>query len=109
VKKHGDDITFLRKIIRGGADDSYGIEVAALAGVPKSVIKRAKEVLKKIEDDDIGGAYIVKKKEEPTAQYDIFDTVSNEVVDELKTMDVTTLTPIEALNKLYELAKKVKE
>ena len=109
VKKHGDDITFLRKIIRGGADDSYGIEVAALAGVPKSVIKRAKEVLKKIEEDDIGGAYIVKKKEEPTAQYDIFDTVSNEVVDELKTMDVTTLTPIEALNKLYELAKKVKE
>ena len=55
------------------------------------------------------GAYIVKKKEENTSQFDIFDTVSNEVVEELKTMDVTTFTPIEALNKLYELAKKVKD
>jgi len=109
VKKHGDDITFLRKIVRGGTDDSYGIEVAALAGVPKSVIKRAKEVLKNIESDAPGEAYVVKKKEESSSQYDIFDTVSGEVIDELKTMDVTTLTPIEALNKLYELAKKVKD
>ena len=109
VKKHGDDITFLRKIIRGGADDSYGIEVAALAGVTKSVIKRAKEVLKKIENDDLEGAYNVKKKPETTNQFDIFDTVSNEVVEELRNMDVTTFTPIEAMNKLYELSKKVKD
>ena len=109
VKKHGDDITFLRKIIRGGADDSYGIEVAALAGVPKSVIKRAKEILKKIENDDLEGAYVVKKKAEVTDQLDIFDAVSGEVVDELRSMDVTTFTPIEAMNKLYELSKKVKD
>lgn len=69
VKKRGDDITFLRKIIRGGADDSFGIEVAALAGVPQEVIRRAKEILKKIEADNVQGAYKPStKKEEPTIQ-----------------------------------------
>lgn len=109
VKKHGDDITFLRKIIRGGADDSYGIEVAALAGVPKSVIKRAKEILKKIENDDIEGAYKVKKQPEPSMQIGFEDNVAGEIYEELKNMDVTTYTPIEALNKLYELTKKAKD
>ncbi|MDY3927905.1 MAG: DNA mismatch repair protein MutS [Clostridia bacterium] len=107
VKKHGDDITFLRKIVRGGADDSFGIEVAKLAGVPDEVIKRAKEILKNIENDDIQNVNKPKpKKEESTAQIGFEDNNAAEIVEELRRLDVTTLTPIEAMNKLYELAKK---
>lgn len=106
VKKHGDDITFLRKIVRGGTDDSFGIEVSALAGVPKTVIVRAKEILAQIES---GGVEKKEKKREQTAQIDVFDNVAAEIFDELKIMDVTTYTPIEALNKLYELANRAKE
>lgn len=108
VKKRGDDITFLRKIVRGGADDSYGIEVAALAGVPKEVINSAKKILKKIENDEI----VVEHKEkaaEPVNQIGFGDSVANEIADELKNMDVTTFTPIEAMNKLFELSQKAKE
>lgn len=108
VKKHGDDITFLRRIIRGGADDSYGIEVAALAGVPKSVIRRAKEILGKIESDDIEGAYKAKKPQETSPQIGFEDNIAAEIFEELKNMDVTTYTSIEALNKLYELSEKAK-
>lgn len=109
AKKHGDSITFLRKIVKGGADDSYGIEVAALAGVPKAVISRAKEILKKIENDDIESAYTTQKRNEPqTGQIGFEDNIANEIYAELKDMDVTTYTPIEALNKLYELTKKAK-
>ena len=107
VKKHGDDITFLRKIVRGGADDSYGIEVAKLAGVPDEVIRRAKEILKKIENGDIQNvAKPVNKKTEAAAQIGFEDSVASEIAEELRNLDVTTLTPIEAMNKLYELAKK---
>lgn len=111
VKKRGDDITFLRKIIPGGADDSYGIEVAALAGIPNDVIKRAKEILKKIENDDIQTAMPKREKEQnhDDLQIDFEDAISRTIKDELKNMDVTTFTPIEALNKLYELANKAKE
>ena len=109
VKKHGDNITFLRKIIRGGADDSYGIEVAALAGVPKTVITRAKDILKKIENDDIESAYKVKKQPEVSMQIGFEDNIAGEIFEELKNLDVTTYTPIEALNKLYELTKKAKD
>ena len=108
VKKRGDDITFLRKIVRGGADDSYGIEVAALAGVPKEVINGAKKILKKIENDEI----VVEHKEktdEPVNQIGFGDGIANAIADELKTMDVTTFTPIEAMNKLFELSQKAKE
>ena len=103
VKKRGDDITFLRKIVRGGTDDSFGIEVAKLAGVPDEVIARAKEVLKSV---DSGESAV------PTqlrfADYEIKDetSVSNEITEYLKNLDVTTLTPIEALNELYNLQKK---
>ena len=112
VKKHGDDITFLRKIVRGGADDSFGIEVAKLAGVPDEVIKRAKEILKKIENDDISG--ITKHKNSDTtpqfadAQIGFEDSIATEIAEELKKLDVTTLTPIEAMNVLYKLANKAK-
>lgn len=111
VKKHGDDITFLRKIVRGGADDSYGIEVAALAGVPNEVISNAKRILKKIEDDDIAGAYKQKKNQragQPAGQLGFDDAAAADIAEELKLLDVTTFTPIEALNKLYELANKAK-
>jgi len=107
VKKHGDDITFLRKIVRGGTDDSFGIEVSALAGVPKPVVTRAKEILGQIESGNVEKPEKIVKNE--TSQFDIFDNTRNEIFDELKDMDVTTYTPIEALNKLYELAKKAKE
>ncbi len=108
VKKRGDDITFLRKIIRGGADDSYGIEVAALAGVPAEVIKRAKEILKKVENDDMPTA--VRKsapvEDDLDEQLDFGDGIARQIAEELKTLDVTTYTPIEAMNKLYELSKR---
>ena len=109
VKKRGDDITFLRKIVRGGADDSYGIEVAALAGVPKEVINGAKKILKKIENDEIVVEHTAKKHEDTTNQIGFGDSIENEIADELKNMDVTTYTPIEAMNKLYELANRAKE
>ena len=109
VKKRGDDITFLRKIVRGGADDSYGIEVAALAGVPKEVINGAKKILKKIENDEIVVEHTAKKHEDATNQIGFGDSIANEIADELKNMDVTTYTPIEAMNKLYELANRAKE
>ena len=107
VKKHGDDITFLRKIVRGGTDDSFGIEVSALAGVPKPVVTRAKEILKQIESGNMEKPEKITKTE--TAQFDIFDTARAEIFEELQRMDVTTYTPIEALNKLYELANRAKE
>ena len=111
VKKRGDDITFLRKIVPGGADESYGIEVAALAGVPKEVIKRAKEILKYAENS-AGGEIDIrlpeKKAEEPEDQISFENAGAQLIADELKKLDATTLTPIEALNKLYELSEKAK-
>lgn len=109
-KKRGDDITFLRRIVRGGTDDSFGIEVAKLAGVPDSVIKRAKEVLKTVEGGEKAsekGALIANTAEEPSMQMDLMSMGSQKVVDALKEIDVTTLTPIEAMNKLYELQKLI--
>ena len=108
VKKHGDSITFLRKIIRGGTDDSYGIEVAALAGVKKSVIERAKKILKMIEKEDIEPKH-THKKVESRQQIGFEEQTALDIFEELKAMDVTTYTPIEALNKLYELAKRTKD
>ncbi len=110
VKKRGDSITFLRKIVPGGADESYGIEVAALAGVPEKVIKRAKEILKSIESGGISEVEGKQKKpEQHSDQLSLEDTASSELASELKNIDATTYTPIEALNKLYELSTKAKE
>ncbi len=107
VKKRGDDITFLRKIVPGGTDDSFGIEVAALAGVPKAVVMRAKEILKEIESGKIKTPE--KTAHTPEMQLGFTDIVSGEIIDELKSLDASVLTPIEALNKLYELSEKAKE
>lgn len=108
VKKRGDDITFLRKIVRGGADDSYGIEVAALAGVPKEVIGSAKKILQKIEKDELTVGTSAKEAAEPN-QIGFENLTEGEIAEELRTMDVTTFTPIEAMNKLFELSNKAKE
>lgn len=116
-KKRGDDIVFLRRIVKGPADGSYGIEVAKLAGVPNPVVKRAREVLKEIveEQERTGGVLRVPetKPAEPDPaeelQLSFMNAASNEILEELKTLDVNTFTPIEAMNYLYELSKRAKE
>ncbi|MBE7035006.1 MAG: DNA mismatch repair protein MutS [Ruminococcaceae bacterium] len=106
-KKRGDSVTFLRRIVRGGADDSYGIEVAALAGLPKQVISRAKEILAEIEDrEGRKDAVIPQKVQEAEPQLGFGDIRAAEIMDRLATIDVSTLTPIEAMNVLYELQKQ---
>ncbi len=111
VNKEGDNITFLRRIVPGGADESYGIEVAALAGVPDAVIKRAKEILKGIHENDESMLY--KKQNKPTQspepQIELGDLVGQEILDELKNLDVTTLTAIDAMNRLYQLSQRAKD
>ena len=121
VKEKGDDIVFLRKIVKGGADKSYGIQVAKLAGVPDSVIARAKEIVEELSANDITevarnisvdtGSKKKKEKldEVDLTQMSLFDTVrDDDIIEELRNVDVGNLTPIEALNKLYELQNKVK-
>ena len=116
VKEKGDDIVFLRKIVKGGADKSYGIQVAKLAGVPDSVINRAKELVEELSDAVITAAVKVlaspKKKpkvEMDMAQMSLFDTVQdNDIIEELKGIDIGNLTPMEALNTLYNLQNKIK-
>ena len=124
VKEQGDDIVFLRKIVKGGADKSYGIQVAKLAGVPDSVIARAKEIVSELADNDIS----VKAREiarlgvpadsfkipdkigkEEYVQMSLFDAVSNDdIIDEIRDMDLTRITPIDALNSLYRIQDQIK-
>ncbi len=99
-KKRGDDITFLRKITRGGCDESYGIEVSKLAGVPDKIVNRAKEILSDIEGGKVKSEPVKRETED-----NLFTMADHPIVEELKKVDVTTLTPIEALNKLYDLQK----
>ncbi len=106
-KKRGDDITFLRKIVRGQTDDSYGIEVAKLAGVPNAVIKRAKEILREVESGTISNEKS-EKKETSDGQIGFETMKATAILEELKEIDATTLTPIEAMNKLYELCKRAR-
>lgn len=102
VKKRGDNITFLRKIVRGGADDSYGIEVAGLAGVPSAVIKRAKRILADLETE--APRIEVRAIDEPeSAQVSMLDLGTNAVAERLRAMQIETMTPIEAMTALYEL------
>ena len=106
VKKRGDDITFLRRIVRGGADGSYGIEVAKLAGVPNTVVNRAKDILKELEEKGAVTVIRTVEKNDDDMQISFASNEGNEIVDELKTIDINTLTPIEALQKLYELKNR---
>lgn len=105
VKKRGDDIIFLRRIVRGGADDSYGIEVAKLSGIPDSVIKRAKDILKETVEN---GVVTYKTAAAPQAQLPIELQGASELLRELQALDVNTLTPIEAMGILFDLATKAK-
>ena len=112
VKKRGDDITFLRRIVRGGADGSYGIEVAKLAGVPNSVVNRARTILKELEGTGVQVHMGEAPKAEDGAQEDVqisfSSSAKDELIEELKQTDVNTLTPIEAMQKLYEIASRAK-
>ena len=121
VKEKGDDIVFLRKIIKGGADKSYGIQVAKLAGVPDSVIERAKELVDELVHADITGAIKdlaqnQKKTKPKPVHYDevdleqmsLFDTVKDQdILEELKNLDISNLTPVDALNTLYRFQTKL--
>ena len=125
VKENGDDIVFLRKIIKGGADKSYGIQVAKLAGVPDTVIERAKELDADLSDADISLkardiAQYSKKQEKLVDSYkkvddlevkqmSLFDTVNNDdIIEDIKALDISNMTPIDALNTLYKLQGRVK-
>ena len=122
VKERGDDIVFLRKIVKGGADKSYGIQVAKLAGVPDSVLDRAKELVDELVHTDITSTFKdlaeSSRKTKPKAvhydevdleQISLFDTVQDQdIIEELKKLDITTLTPMDAMNTLYRLQNKLK-
>lgn len=123
VKEQGDDIVFLRKIVKGGADRSYGIQVAKLAGVPDIVINRAKEIVEQLTDNDIiekvqsisVNASTTSKSKTKTydevdlSQMSLFDTVKDEdIIKELMNIEISTLTPLDALNTLYQLQNKLK-
>ena len=112
VKKRGDDITFLRRIVKGGADESFGIEVAKLAGVPDSVVRRAKVILKELEQNKIDIEFKAEDavvEEEEDIQYNFSANGKNEILEILKATDANTLTPIEAMQTLYDLTKKAEE
>ncbi len=105
VKKRGDDITFLRRIVSGPADDSYGIEVAKLSGIPSSVIERAKEILKKTEEE---GIVTYKTASDPDMQLPLEMVGATEILKELQAIDVNTLTPIESMQILFDICNKAK-
>ncbi len=113
VKEKGDDVIFLRKIIRGGADGSYGIQVAKLAGVPQGVIDRAKEILANLDDADINrNGKVRKTKKQVDGQLDLFAQAAKasadaEILEEIRKIDISRLTPIDAMNILYELQRKM--
>ncbi len=109
VKKRGEDIIFLRKIIPGGADRSYGIEVAALAGVRPEVVKRAKKILQEIDNGSVAVVPVAPKEYEQEDQISLGYMEQCAIIDRLKELDVSTLTPIETMGILYELTQKAKE
>ncbi len=123
VKEMGDEIIFLRKIVSGGADQSYGIEVAKLAGLPDAVISRAKEILKNIELEKSGHLDIneiaadnnaakknkTKKKDTAVKQIDFMDIEKNALIKELSDLNILDMNPMEGFNKLYELINKAKD
>lgn len=123
VKEQGEDIVFLRKIVKGGADKSYGIQVAKLAGVPDSVINRAKELVEQLVDSDLtartreiaegsapaGHKPVPKPDDVEMSQLTLFDTVrEDDIIEELKNLELGNMTPIDALNTLYRMQTKLK-
>ena len=111
VKKRGDNITFLRRIIRGSADGSYGIEVAKLAGIPEDVVVRARKILKALEANQVIGvpkSASVKTKDDGEAMPSFVGSVANQLIDDLKILDINAITPIEAMGKLSEFIERAK-
>ena len=113
VKKRGDDITFLRKIVKGGADQSFGIEVAKLAGVPDSVVKRAKVILKELEANstpiEFTAENVSEDDEQGDIQYNFTAQGTDEILEILKATDINSITPMEALQTLFDLKQKAQE
>lgn len=115
AKKRGDSITFLRKILRGSTDDSYGIEVAKLAGLPNEVIRRAREVLASVETVsraaaegvDIGGKQISKTAAEDPDSITLDDCIHEQVIADLKAVDLNALSPFECMSFLFDLKKRL--
>jgi len=108
AKKKDDDIIFLRKIIKGAADDSYGIEVAKLAGVPNEIVKRAKEVLTGLEEGrgtPVRGTNKISEASNELENFSFEDISKSEIYDKLKSININVLSPMEAFNVLYELIK----
>ena len=117
VKEHGEEIIFLRKIIRGGADQSYGIQVAKIAGLPDDIIKRAKQILNKLEENDLvkqgekeNSSFIkeIAADKQKPLQLDFFTIHNTDIINELKSIDILNITPLEALNLLDKMLKKLK-
>ena len=115
VKEHGEDVIFLRKIVRGGADKSFGVHVARLAGIPRPVIVRAHEIQARLEVSDINqntiGQNILGEQNEQrmNEQLDLFDYRKTEILEELQSLDVMALTPMDAINKLFLLREKARK
>ena len=113
VKEHGEDVIFLRKIERGGADKSFGIHVAHLAGLPRPVVVRAHEILSRLEAADVNQASIGQNilEEHPDkapAQINLFESPAMDLVEELKNIDVMAITPMDAMNMIFNLRERAR-
>ncbi len=112
AKEQGEDVIFLRKIVPGGADRSYGVAVAKLAGLPRSVISRARQIMARLEVDSEAngsiGKSILENRKGAQRQLDMLDFKPMGLVEEIAALDVVSMTPIDALNKLFELNEKAK-
>ncbi|MEG2315884.1 MAG: DNA mismatch repair protein MutS, partial [Clostridia bacterium] len=112
VMEHGEDVIFLRKIIPGGADKSYGVHVARLAGIPAPVVARAHEIQARLEVSDINqetiSSNILEKNKKPDKQTDLFHLEQDNLIEELQNLDVLSVTPMDALNILFRLREKAR-
>ncbi|MEG1606463.1 MAG: DNA mismatch repair protein MutS, partial [Clostridia bacterium] len=113
AKEQGEDVIFLRKIVPGGADRSFGVAVASLAGLPSTLISRARQIMARLEvngelSGSIGQSILDKRKNSGNKQVGLADFGAMELVEELRAIDVMSLSPIDALNRLYTLNEKAR-
>ncbi len=113
VMEHGEDVIFLRKIIPGGADKSYGVHVARLAGIPAPVVARAHEIQARLEVSDINqetiSSNILEKKKKENRQVDLFHMAQDDLIEEIQNLDVLSITPMDALNILFRIREKARK